>query len=352
VQKTRIGFIGAGWWATANHIPVLAARADVELTAVCRLGAAELAQVRDRFGFLHAYEDYRAMLAEVDLDAVCVVSPHPLHYEHARAALERGRHVLCEKPFTTRADHARELVRLADERGLHLVIPYGWHYTPFVQTARRLLAEGAVGRIEHVACHMASPLRPLLSGQGMDVAGRQAGEVLFAPAPDTWADPERAGGGYGHAQLSHATGLLFWLTGLRAREVYARMTAPGARVELYDAISVAFTDGAIGTVSGAGTVPKGRPFQLDLRIFGSEGMLLLDVERARMELRRDDGADSVAALEPDSGAYSCQGPPVNFVELIRGHTTENHAPGWAGMRSVELLDAAYRSARSGHSEAV
>lgn len=352
MTRTRIGFIGAGWWATANHMPLLAAREDVELTAVCRLGPAELERVRERFGFRHAYEDYRAMLAEVELDAVCVVSPHPLHYEHARAALERGLHVLVEKPFTTRAEHARELVRLADERGLHVVIPYGWHYNPFLQEAKRLLDGGGVGRIEHVACHMASPLRPLLSGQGMEVAGGQAGEVLFAPAPETWADPQRAGGGYAHAQLSHSTGLLFWLTGLRAAEVYARMTGPGARVELYDALSVAFEGGAIGTVSGAGTVPKGNGFQLDLRVFGSEGMLLLDVERARLELRRDDGADAALDLAPGAGAYSCAGPPANFVDLIRGHTAENHAPGWAGMRSVELLDAAYRSAASGRPEAV
>lgn len=352
MDRIRMGFIGAGWWATANHMPILAARDDVELTAVCRLGRAELEQVRARFGFRHAYEDYRAMLAEVELDAVCVVSPHPLHYEHARAALERGLHVMCEKPLTTRAEHARELVRLAEERGLHLLIPYGWHYCPFVQEAKRLLDAGRVGRIEHVACHMASPLRQLLSGRGMEVAGGQAGEVLFSPAPDTWADPERAGGGYAHAQLSHSTGLLFWLTGLRARDVFARMSGPGARVELYDALAVAFEGGAVGTVSGAGTVPKGNGFQLDLRVFGSDGMLLLDVERARLELRRDDGDDVVPSVPPDAGAYSCGGPPANFVDLILGRTAENHAPGWSGMRSVELLDAAYRSAASGRSEPV
>src|SRR5688572_23239122 len=119
--KVRVGFIGAGWWATANHMPLLAAREDVELTAVCRLGRAELEQVRQRFGFRHAYEDYRAMLAEVELDAVVVVSPHTLHFEHARAALEHNLHVLCEKPMTVRAEEARELVGLAEERNLHLL---------------------------------------------------------------------------------------------------------------------------------------------------------------------------------------------------------------------------------------
>ena len=106
-QKARIGFIGAGWWATSNHMPLLSRRSDVEMTAVCRLGQKELAQVKERFGFSYASEDYRALLEEVELDAVVVASPHTLHYEHASAALKKGLHVLCEKPMTTRATHAR-----------------------------------------------------------------------------------------------------------------------------------------------------------------------------------------------------------------------------------------------------
>lgn len=352
-DRARIGFIGAGWWATANHLPLLAARPDVELTAVCRLGRAELEQVRERFGFRHAYEDYTAMLAEVELDAVVVVSPHTLHHAHARAALERGLHVLCEKPMCTRAGHARELVRLAEARGLHLMVPYGWHYKPFVQEAHRQLAAGAIGEVQYALCHMASPIRRLLQGERMErMPGGQAGDLVFVPDPATWADPEIAGGGYGHAQLSHATGMLFWLTGLRAESVYATMSAPGARVDVYAALSVRFEGGAVGTVSGAGTVPEGQPFQVDLRLFGTEGMLLLDVERERLEVRRNDGRDFTLFPERGTGAYSCEGPPHNFVELVLGRTQENHAPGWAAMRSVELLDAAYRSAASGGPEQV
>jgi predicted dehydrogenase len=351
--KARIGFIGAGWWATANHMPLLRDRKDVELTAVCRLGADELRRVQEHFGFRHAFEDYRQMLDSVELDGVFVVSPHTLHYEHARAALERGLHVTCEKPMCVTASHARELVRLAEERGLHLLVPYGWHYKPFILEAKRLLDSGLVGRVEYVLCHMASPIRKLLCGtRAEELAGGQAGDVLFSPEPSTWADPAIAGGGYGHAQISHSSGMLFWLTGLRAERVYAQMSTPGARVDLYDALSVSFAGGAIGTVSGAATIPEHRPFQVDLRIFGSEGMLLLDVERERLEVRRDDGADVVATPEPGSGAYSCEGPPANFVDLILGRTTQNHAPGWAAMRSVEMLDAAYRSAASGVPEPV
>jgi predicted dehydrogenase len=354
-KKARIGVIGAGWWATANYLPLLARRDDVELAAVCRLGARELGQVQERFGFPFATESAAELVNHPGLDAVLVTSPHTLHYEHSRLALERGLHVLCDKPMCTRGDHARELVRLARERGLHLLVPYGWHYKPFVRQARRWMEEKAIGEVQFALCHMASPIRDLLQGKHFQAEANsgQAGGLLFEPQPQTWADPGVSGGGYGQAQLSHSTGMLFWLTGLEPESVYARMTAPGARVDLYDALSVRFTGGAIGVVSGAGTVPPAlAQYQLDLRLFGSEGMLLLDCERARLELRRHDGRAERLDLAADAGAYTCDGPPNNFVDLVLGKTVDNVSPGEPAMRSVLLLDAAYRSAASGRVEAV
>jgi predicted dehydrogenase len=353
--KVRVGLIGAGWWATSNHLPLLAARPDVALAAVCRLGSSELQRVKERYAFAFATEDYRALL-EQPLDAVIVTSPHTLHYQHAAAALERGLHVMVEKPMTTSAADARALVELARQKGLHLLVPYGWHYKPFIQEAHALMRRGVVGRIQHVSCQMASPIRDLLTGrdhvdQGASGASSQD-EVLFAPTASTWADPTIAGGGYGHAQLSHALGLLFWLTDLRAEDVYARMSAPGARVDLFDAMSVRFASGAIGTVSGAGTVPDGGPFQLDIRIFGEQGNLLLDVERERVEVRTHDGERIDVPVRPGEGAYACDGPPNRFIDLILGKSDRNDSPGEVAARSVELLDAAYRSSQSGTPERV
>jgi predicted dehydrogenase len=352
-RKIRLGFLGAGWWATANHMPVLAKRDDVELAAVCRLGRTELGQVKQKFGFAFATEDAEELVACRGLDAVVVSSPHTLHYEHAKLALNRGLHVLCEKPMCTRSGHARELVRLAQARNLHLLVPYGWHYKPFVQQAKAWVGSGMLGQVQYVMCHMASPIRTLLRGEHFEVrTSGQAAEVLFEPEARTWADPTVAGGGYGHAQLSHATGMFSWLTGLMPQSVFALMTAPEARVDLYDALSVRFTSGAIGVMSGAGTVPPVGPgqYQVDLRIFGTEGLLMLDCERPRLELRRHDGAIHKLDLSPADGIYDCDGPPNNFIDLIVGKTNINHAPGEAAMRSVLLLDAAYRSAISGKPE--
>ncbi len=342
--KVRLGFIGAGWWATANHMPILAARPDVEMSAVCRLGRGELEAVRERFGFRFATEDYRDLL-EQPLDGVVVASPHGLHYEHSKAALERGLHVMVEKPMALRAVEAWELVDLARQRHRHLLVPYGWNYTGFIEVAQRRLADGAVGRIEHVLCHMASPIRGLLDGSDLaDVAGDTA---MFTPDARTWGDPAVAGGGYGQGQLTHATGLLFFLTPLRAARVYAEMSSPGSKVDIYDALSVRFRDGAVGTISGAGAIPGHHRFQVDVRIFGDQGMLLLDVERERLEIRRRDGEDLLLPITAGSGDYTCEVPPNRFVDLIRGIHGENNSSGDVAARSVELLDAAYRSAKTG-----
>jgi predicted dehydrogenase len=344
MNKVRLGFIGAGWWATANHMPLLATRQDVVMAAVCRLGKQELEAVRSRFGFEFATEDYRALL-DVPLDAVVVTSPHGLHYEHARAALERGLHVMVEKPMALHAVEAWDLVEMARARNVHLLVPYGWNYKSFVEEAERWISEGALGTIEYVQCHMASPIRGLLAGT--DVGEVVGGDGLFAPDPHTWADPVTAGGGYGHAQLTHATGLLFFLAPLRVQRVYADMSAPGASVDLYDALTVRYRSGAIGTVSGAATVPPKGRFQVDLRVFGTDGMLLLDVERERLELRRRDGADRRIELPTGAGDYTCEAPPHRFVDLIVGSASRNNSSGEVAARSVELLDAAYRSVHSG-----
>jgi predicted dehydrogenase len=358
-RKARLGFIGAGWWATANHMPILAQRDDVELAAVCRLGKRELAQVQERFRIPYGTEDAADLVRQPGLDGVVISSPHTLHYEHARLALEHGLHVLCEKPMCTRGDHARELVQLARRQKRHLLVAYGWHYQPLLQQAKRFMEEGAIGFIEFAMCHMASPIRTLLQGQrfltgSADSTSGQAGQVMFEPEAATWADPKLAGGGYGHAQLSHITGLLFWLTGLTPEFVYALMRPPGTNVELYGALSVIYVGGTTGTISGAGTVPPvgTGQYQLDIRLFGTEGMLLIDCERPRVELRTHAGRLEQLHLSPAEAAYTCDGPPNNFADLILGKTDVSHAPGEVALRSVLLLDAAYRSAVSGKVEQV
>lgn len=351
-SKAKIGLIGAGWWATANHLPVLVERSDIELASVCRLGADELQQVKETFGFTHATHDYMELLETPGLKGVVVASPHTLHHEHALAALKKGLHVLCEKPLSTRADDARELVAEAERQGVELMVPYGWHYREFVQEAKRRMDEGAVGEIEFVMCHMASPIRSLLEGKPFLSTGGGAGENMFEPGADTWADPVIAGGGYALAQMSHSAGLAYWLTGLSAETVVALTSAPTSKVELYDSFTVRFAGGAIGSFTGAGALPDNQQFQVDVRIFGSEGSMTLDCDRARLEILRHDGDNFKMDLPPNAGEYFGGGPTANFADIVAGKSITNWAPGWAGMRSVEMIDAAYRSVKSGKHELV
>ncbi|MFZ4483584.1 MAG: Gfo/Idh/MocA family protein [Chthoniobacterales bacterium] len=345
-KRLRLGFIGAGWWATTNHMPLLRARKDVEFVSVCGLDRDLNLRLQQDFGFHHTTADYRELLDQ-NLDAVIVSSPNSLHAIHAGEALKRGCHVMVEKPMTVHASETRELVELARANSRHLIVPYGWHYRPLSQEARRLMLDVGVGEIEMILCHLGSPGKNLFTGRSFD----HAEGSYVGPDLGTYTDP-RMGGGFGQGQLSHALALMIWLTDVRPQSVFARMHPAGGAADLHDSLSVQFAGGAIGSVSGTATVPDGRPFQLDIRVFGSEGMLLYDVERERAELHMHDGRSFVVPFQPGDGAYRCDLPPHQFVELALGLTTENRASGELALASVEILDAAYRSAASGRDEAV
>ena len=346
-RRARIGIIGAGWWAAQNHLPALKANKDCEIVAVNRLGAAELAELRAKFDVPLGFEDYRVMLEQVAMDGVVISSPHVLHYEHAVAALAKGCHLLVEKPMTTSAADARDLMARADAAGKQVIVPYGWNFKDWTDEARALIAGGQIGRIEHIVLQMASALEDLFAGLPM----KETEAHMFRPPPSTWADPARAGG-YGWGQLTHALGLLFRIADLAPSSVFALTGKSPTGVDYYDAAVVRFANGATASLSGAATVPKHRGFQLDLRLFGSEGMLLLDIERERLEVRRRDGRDKVVDMAPGAGAYSCERPLDTLVDICLGRPVENHSPGRVGMRAAEVLDALYRSAASGRLEQV
>ncbi|HEY2555542.1 MAG TPA: hypothetical protein VGI08_00435, partial [Diaminobutyricibacter sp.] len=121
-------------------------------------------------------------------------------------------------------------------------------------------------------------------------------------------------------------------------------------VDLFDAAVISFDGGAIGALSGAATVPDGDPYQVDLRVFGTEGMLLVDTERERVSLHRYDGKKWDLNIEAGAGAYECIVPPNRFIDLIVGASTENNSDAGVAARSVELIDAMIRSSVAGGAE--
>ena len=346
-EKARFAVIGAGWWACHAYIPALLAHPEADLVAVTRPDREALDRVTQHFGITGGYTDHLEMLTAEVPDGVVVASPHPLHFAHAMAALEAGAHVLVEKPMTTSAADARALVDEAARRRLTLTIPYGWNFKPYTTSAHDLVAKGAIGRIEHVVLQMASPLEDLLAGEPMI----ETADHLFRPPPSTWADPRRAGG-YGWGQLSHALGLLFRVADVAPEQVFATCVRSKAGVDYHLAATLRFTNGATAAVSGTGAVPKHCGYQLDLRLFGTDGMLLLDIERERLEVRRRDQRDTVVPIAPGDGGYTCTEPVERLVQHCRGTARINEAPGEVGLRAVLVLDGLYRSLASGRPELV
>jgi predicted dehydrogenase len=346
VPKARIAVLGAGWWGAEVYIPALLANPDAALTAVNRRNPEALRQITEKFGIPSGYTDYRELLAKEPLDGAIIVSPHTVHFEQAMACLEAGLHVLVDKPMTTSAADARAMVAKAAAVGRQIVVPYGWNFKDFTRKAADLVAAGRLGEIRHVSCQMASPTGDLFGGDGLI----ETTSHMFQPEKSTWADPANAGG-YGWGQLSHALGLMFAVTGLAPAQVFAMGGKSKAGVDYYDALTVRMTNGATAAISGAATVPKHCGYQVDVRIFGTEGMLLIDVERERMELRRNDRDDVVMGLKPGDGAYLAIEPVDRLVDICLGRAARNEAPGDVGMHAVEVLDAMYRSIASGRVEA-
>jgi predicted dehydrogenase len=350
MAKLRLGVIGAGSWAISSHLPNFAKRRDdVKFVGVSRKGPELLQKVKDDWDFEVASEHYMDVI-DAGMDICLVASPHGLHYEHVKAALNAGAHVLCEKPFTVKPEHAWELVDLANRNGLHLLISYGWNYLPKMREAKQLMDERGIGDVEQSALQMASVCRELLANLG-DYPGAAPESV---PEQATWTDP-RNGGGYAQAQLSHALGVALWLSNLRGDAAFALMTSVlDAPVEHHDAVVIRYDNGSIGTMSGGSCHlgAGGNRHQLEFRAIGSEGQMMIDLERDEFWLYRTDGFEVGPQHEDNMLFYDCDGPPNTLVDLALGKEVDNCSPGELAARAVEIVDAAYRSAESGTLETI
>src|SRR5687767_4736518 len=119
MAKLRLGVIGAGSWAVRSHLPNLARwrdSGDLRFSIVNRRDPELLERVRVKFDFDRATTDWREVIAERP-DLVVIGSPASSHFEQAKAALEAGAAVLCEKPFTIRPEHAWELAATVARTG-------------------------------------------------------------------------------------------------------------------------------------------------------------------------------------------------------------------------------------------
>jgi predicted dehydrogenase len=335
--RLRAAVIGAGWYAAQNHIPVLAARDDVVLDGVSRLGAAELERVKAHFGFAFASEDPADLIARKP-DIVVVATPHQHHYRWAREALLAGAHVLCEKPLTLDPAEAWDLVRIARDNGLSLLVANGYQYLAHVETLRQRIADGLVGEVEHVMASFISATRDVFLGdKGLD----SWKTTFFRPARSTWQDPGQ-GGGFAYGQLSHSLALMMFLTGRWPREA-ASFAFAREVVDMADAGAVMLDNGAVASISGAAAMPQGNRGLMRIFIAGSEGVLSADFDRDWCEIKRHDGSTERLAIAEGEWVYRCDGPVDALVELAQGRG-KNLSPGAIGAATTATIAAMLASA--------
>ncbi|MGV9453464.1 Gfo/Idh/MocA family protein [Streptomyces sp. NPDC003635] len=155
----RVGMVGYAFmgaahsqgWRTVGRVFDLPRRPV--LAAICGRNAAAVRAAADRHGWAAAETDWRALIARDDVDLVDICTPGDSHAEIAIAALAAGKHVLCEKPLANSVEEAEAMVRAAEEgyqRGQLAMVGFNYRRVPATALARRMVAEGRLGRLRHV----------------------------------------------------------------------------------------------------------------------------------------------------------------------------------------------------------
>ena len=144
MSQLRVGVIGYGYWGP-NIVRNLYAVGTCEVAALCDTNAAALQKARRVYPGLHMTSDPAEVLFSPDIDAVAIITPVWTHYELARTALENGKHVFVEKPFTATAQQAEELVELAARKNLRIMVDHTFLFTGSVKKIRELIDKGTLG---------------------------------------------------------------------------------------------------------------------------------------------------------------------------------------------------------------
>jgi predicted dehydrogenase len=334
----HIGVIGTGWWATEYHIPGVIEHPGARLVAIADNHAGRLEKASAAFGIETVYLNYREMVEKEALDGVVIATPHATHYEIARECLNLNLHILIEKPMTLYAGHARELIELANARSKQIVIGYTYHHFKQAQTAREAIGSGQLGEIEYVNCSFASNMVGFLGG---NVSDENSPTRFRVQGPsENYNNPEMMGGGMGHLQMTHPIGYLLYITGLRAKSVQAMMANLNLNVDMVNAFSVEFENGSVGVIGGTGNALSS--YRMALAVYCQRGCYIVDTLARFAEIRDESGTLKKLGWQPRSRKPFAV--TRNFIDVILGKA-QNKAPGEVGWRVVEILDAAYRSAK-------
>ncbi len=331
----RFGVIGAGWFASRRHLPDIVKHPEAQLAAICRRDPEALEKLQAHFHPEQIYTDWRVMLEECQLDAIVIATPHNLHYEQALAALDRGLHVLMEKPMTVKSSEAHALCKLAREQNRVLAVALNPPYWSHCHRIRGAIQSGRLGEVESIGYFW--------TGNAGIVFGRvPLPEDLPGIVPPTMfrTDPEQNGGGYLIDGGSHLVSEILWVTGMRVASVSCQMDS--LPVDNRAGLVLGLENGSFATIATIGD-SRHKDRRVRNTIGCSDGTITVE------------GFDFLTTIQPEGGepqSFSesdlppVHGPVENFIDAIQGHG-EVLSPGEHGAHVVEVIEAAYRSAETG-----
>jgi len=225
-KHIRVGLIGAGAIARQAYLPLLKDLEGLRLTAIVEPDQRIIADLSREFRLAYLGPDLDAALAHVD--AVIICTPNYLHYPIARACLEQGKHILCEKPVTTKVEDCENLLQMASSNALSFTVGHVRRFYPAVKRIKEIVAGNLLGHLI-----------------GFDF---REGTVFNWPTASGYIfDREKAGGGVLLDIGVHLLDLLlYWLANEPVQVDYADDTLGG--IEAFADMRIVFSNGVTGHV--------------------------------------------------------------------------------------------------------
>ena len=335
MKRLHFGIVGVGNIARL-HAQAIAALSDAELVAVATRNAEHGQAFAVKYGG-QWLPDYAELLRRPEVDVVAICTPHDLHAPMTIAAAQACKHVLCEKPLARTTAECDAMIAACDRAVVTLGVVFQSRFEPLSQQLKSLIDEGALGRI--------------LWSSANTIWYR--GDDYYRSKP--WRGTrEHEGGGVLINQAIHAIDLMLWLTGMPER-VAAQTRTLHHPIEVEDgAIAILeYADNRLGLIQATTAAYPG--FAERLEVYGTRGSAIYHKGEGRLEWHlldpREDhlleaNVSSGEANPMDITAAGHAAVIQDFVEAIR-QGRHSSIPGAEGRRSVEVVEALYRAARSG-----
>jgi predicted dehydrogenase len=318
----HLALVGCGGMANW-HASVLQKISDVRVVALVDTVPSHTKTFKEKY-FPEAveYTSYDDLLTKPpkQLDGVVLVTPHTLHYPQAKAALERGLHVLVEKPMVTSSQHAYDLWRTVKKTGKLLGITFQGPYTGEYGYLAHARDAGKLGKIQIVSGWLSQNWMNLTKG-----LWRQ--------------DPALSGGGQMYDSGAHLLNGFMWLMNDPVVEVACFYDKCNTPVDINGVAIMKFQNGALGSIAIGGNSPV---FQVALQIQTDRMLIKTDSYGGSLEMTGNDGRRYYPSIEPDERPAAGT-PHLNFVESVLGRE-KLRAPVRYGVLLSAMMDALYESA--------